>query len=162
MAKNYDELAKDIVAHVGGEENVSSLKHCVTRLRFVLKDESKADTDYLKKRDGVITVAKAGGQYQVVIGNEVADVYDAVLKNSHIKGVGEVAEDDAEDAPKGNLFDRFVDLISSIFQPFLGALCAAGMLPCWRPPGCRQLTVSTSSSTPWATGCSNTCHSSWP
>jgi len=128
MAKNYDELAKDIVAHVGGEENVSSLKHCVTRLRFVLKDESKADTDYLKKRDGVITVAKAGGQYQVVIGNEVADVYDAVLKNSHIKGVGEVAEDDAEDAPKGNLFDRFIDLISSIFQPFLGALCAAGML----------------------------------
>ncbi|WP_201346633.1 PTS transporter subunit EIIB, partial [Lactobacillus nasalidis] len=79
MAKNYDELAKDIVAHVGGEENVSSLKHCVTRLRFVLKDESKADTDYLKKRDGVITVAKAGGQYQVVIGNEVTDVYDAVL-----------------------------------------------------------------------------------
>lgn len=128
MAKNYDELAKDIVAHVGGEENVSSLKHCVTRLRFVLKDESKADTDYLKKRNGVITVAQAGGQYQVVIGNEVTDVYDAVLRNSHIKGVGEVAEDDAEDAPKGNLFDRFVDLISSIFQPFLGALCAAGML----------------------------------
>ena len=88
MAKNYDELAKDILAHVGGEENVSSLKHCVTRLRLVLKDESKADTDYLKKRDGVITVAKAGGQYQVVIGNEVTDVYDAVLKNSHIKGVG--------------------------------------------------------------------------
>lgn len=168
MAKNYDELAKDVVAHVGGEENVSSLKHCVTRLRFVLKDESKADTDYLKKRDGVITVAKAGGQYQVVIGNEVTDVYDAVLKNSHIKGVGEVSEDDAEDAPKGNLFDRFVDLISSIFQPFLGALCAAGMLK-----GLTALlaatgmattlpTVFTSSSTPWATGCSNTCHSSWP
>ena len=134
----------------------------------MLKDESKADTDYLKKRDGVITVAKAGGQYQVVIGNEVTDVYDAVLKNSHIKGVGEVAVDDAEDAPKGNLFDRFVDLISSIFQPFLGALCAAGMLK-----GLTALlaatgmattlpTVFTSSSTPWATGCSNTCHSSWP
>lgn len=128
MAKNYDELAKDIVAHVGGEDNVSSLKHCVTRLRFVLKDESKADTDYLKKRDGVITVAKAGGQYQVVIGNAVGDVYDAVLKNSNIKGVGEVAEDDAEEKPKGNLFDRFIDLISSVFQPMLGALSAAGIL----------------------------------
>jgi PTS system beta-glucosides-specific IIC component len=127
MAKNYDELAKDIVAHVGGEDNVSSLKHCVTRLRFVLKDESKADTDYLKNRSGVITVAKAGGQYQVVIGNEVADVYDAVLANTKIKGVGEVDVDDAEPA-KGNLFDRFIDLISSIFQPFLGVLCAAGML----------------------------------
>lgn len=127
MAKNYDELAKDIVAHVGGEDNVSSLKHCVTRLRFVLKDESKADTDYLKNRSGVITVAKAGGQYQVVIGNEVADVYDVVLANTKIKGVGEVDVDDAEPA-KGNLFDRFIDLISSIFQPFLGVLCAAGML----------------------------------
>lgn len=93
MAKNYDELAKGIVAHVGGEDNVSSLKHCVTRLRFVLKDENKADTDYLKKRDGVVTVAKAGGQYQVVIGNAVGDVYDAVLKNSNIKGVGEVKDD---------------------------------------------------------------------
>lgn len=91
MAKNYDELAKGIVAHVGGEDNVS--KHCVTRLRFVLKDENKADTDYLKKRDGVITVAKAGGQYQVVIGNAVGDVYDTVLKNSNIKGVGEVKDD---------------------------------------------------------------------
>lgn len=127
MAKNYDELAKDIVAHVGGEDNVKSLKHCVTRLRFVLKDEGKADTDYLKARDGVTTVVKAGGQYQVVIGNEVTDVYDAVLKNSNIKGVGEVAEDD-EEGPKGNLFDRFIDIISSIFQPFLGVLCAAGML----------------------------------
>ncbi|MGM9911163.1 MAG: beta-glucoside-specific PTS transporter subunit IIABC [Lacticaseibacillus absianus] len=127
MAKNYDELAKDIVAHVGGEDNVSSLKHCVTRLRFVLKDESKADTDYLKKRSGVITVAKAGGQYQVVIGNEVADVYDAILANTKIKGVGEVDVDDAEPA-KGNLFDRFIDLISSVFQPMLGALSAAGIL----------------------------------
>ncbi|WP_161951208.1 PTS glucose/sucrose transporter subunit IIB, partial [Streptococcus suis] len=56
MAKDYTDLATDIVAHVGGKENISSLKHCVTRLRFGLKDESKADTDYLKARDGVVTV----------------------------------------------------------------------------------------------------------
>ena len=66
MAK-YTELAEDILKHVGGKENVNSLKHCVTRLRFDLKDESKADDDYLKNRDGVVTVVKAGGQYQVVI-----------------------------------------------------------------------------------------------
>ena len=74
MAK-YTELAEDIIKHVGGKENVNNLKHCVTRLRFDLKDESKADDDYLKNRDGVVTVVKAGGQYQVVIGNHVPDVY---------------------------------------------------------------------------------------
>lgn len=63
MAKDYTELAKDIVAHVGGKDNITKLVHCVTRLRFSLKDESKADTDYLMKRDGVVTVVKAGGQY---------------------------------------------------------------------------------------------------
>ena len=60
MCRNYDELAFDIVTHVGGEQNVKSLKHCVTRLRFVLKDESKAETDYLKNRDGVVTVVSSG------------------------------------------------------------------------------------------------------
>ena len=79
MAK-YTELAEDILKHVGGKENVNSLKHCVTRLRFDLKDESKADDDYLKNRDGVVTVVKAGGQYQVVIGNHVPDVYVEVLQ----------------------------------------------------------------------------------
>ena len=78
MAK-YTELAQDIINHIGGRENVSSVKHCVTRLRFTLKDESKADTDYLMERDGVVTVIKAGGQYQVVIGNHVPDVYAEVL-----------------------------------------------------------------------------------
>ncbi len=58
MAKDYTDLATDIVAHVGGKENISSLKHCVTRLRFGLKDERKADTDYLKARDGVVTVVQ--------------------------------------------------------------------------------------------------------
>lgn len=124
MAKNYDELAKDIVAHVGGEENVRDLRHCITRLRFRLKDESKADTEYLKKRDGVVTVVQSGGQYQVVIGNHVPDVYNAVINNSNIGG--EVSTED--DGPKGNLFDQFIDLMSGLFQPFLGPMSAAGIL----------------------------------
>ncbi|WP_423217317.1 beta-glucoside-specific PTS transporter subunit IIABC [Streptococcus equinus] len=126
MAK-YTELAQDILAHVGGKENVNSLKHCVTRLRFDLKDESKADDDYLKQRDGVVTVVKAGGQYQVVIGNHVPDVYDEVLKVGGIAAGGSLDIDEG-DGPKGNLFDRFVDLISGIFQPFLGPLAAAGIV----------------------------------
>ncbi|SUN62334.1 PTS system beta-glucoside-specific transporter subunit IIABC [Streptococcus dysgalactiae subsp. equisimilis] len=125
--KDYTELAKDIVAHVGGKENVVNLRHCVTRLRFVLKDQSKADTDYLKARDGVVTVVKAGGQYQVVIGNHVPDVYAAVIEQG-VSGVGSLDVDEGDSAPKGNLFDRFVDLVSGIFQPFLGPLAAAGII----------------------------------
>lgn len=128
MCRNYGELASDIVAHVGGEQNVKSLKHCVTRLRFVLKDESKAETDYLKNRDGIVTVVSAGGQYQVVIGNQVTDVYDAILRVAKIAGGGEAENDGKSGTSEMNLFDRFVDIVSGIFQPVLGVLCAAGIL----------------------------------
>ncbi len=70
----YEALAKDIVANVGGKENILSLTNCITRLRFKLKDESIANTEVLKKMNGVVTVMQAGGQYQVVIGNHVPDV----------------------------------------------------------------------------------------
>nr|WP_302046231.1 PTS transporter subunit EIIB [Leuconostoc lactis] len=92
MAK-YTELAEDILAHVGGSENVDGLRHCVTRLRFNLKDESLADTEYLQQLDGVVTVVKAGGQYQVVIGNQVPDVYDEVVKVGHLPVGGDTAAD---------------------------------------------------------------------
>lgn len=118
----YEELAKNIVKEVGGKENVNSLTNCITRLRFKLKDESKANTEVLKNMDGVVTVMQSGGQYQVVIGNHVPDVradVDAVLG---------VLEEPTNSGPKGNLFDQFVDIISSIFQPILAPLSAAGML----------------------------------
>jgi PTS system beta-glucosides-specific IIC component len=78
----YEDLAKKIVDEIGGKDNVNSLTNCITRLRFKLKDESKANDEVLKNMDGVVTVMKAGGQYQVVIGNHVPDVkkdVDAVL-----------------------------------------------------------------------------------
>ncbi len=127
MAKDYTELAQDIVAHVGGKDNIIKLVHCVTRLRFTLKDESKADDDYLKQRDGIVTVVKAGGQYQVVIGNHVPDVYDTVLKFAGIQGEGGIDVNEG-DVPQGNLFDQFIALVSGLFQPMLGALSAAGMI----------------------------------
>lgn len=123
----YTELAQDIIKHVGGKENVNNLRHCITRLRFDLKDESKADTDYLKQRDGVVTVVKAGGQYQVVIGNHVPDVYAEVVAVGGLQAGGALDIDEG-DAPKGNLFERFIDLLSGIFQPFLGPLAAAGIV----------------------------------
>lgn len=127
MAKDYTELAQDIVVHVGGKDNIIKLVHCVTRLRFTLKDESKADDDYLKQRDGIVTVVKAGGQYQVVIGNHVPDVYDTVLKVAGIQGEGGIDVNEG-DVPQGNLFDQFIALVSGLFQPMLGALSAAGMI----------------------------------
>ena len=75
----YEDLSKKIIAGVGGKDNVVSVVHCTTRLRFKLKDEKKAH-DELKNTDGVVTVVKSAGQYQVVIGNEVADVYDTLVK----------------------------------------------------------------------------------
>ena len=77
----YKELAADIVAHVGGKENVTGLRHCFTRLRFNLADDKKADTAYLKNRDGVISVVNSGGEYMVVIGEHVHDVYLDVPKD---------------------------------------------------------------------------------
>ena len=74
----YESLAQTIVDNVGGKDNILSLTHCITRLRFKLKDESKANTDFLKSHDDIVTVMKSGGQYQVVIGNHVPEVYEAV------------------------------------------------------------------------------------
>ena len=119
----YEQLAKDIIKNVGGKENINSLTHCVTRLRFKLKDESKANTDVLKNMDGVVTVVKSGGQYQVVIGNHVPDVYADVVK---VAGLATDASGDEEEKMKP--FDRFIDIISGVFQPTLGVLCATGMI----------------------------------
>ena len=119
----YHDLAEKIIDNVGGKENINSVTHCITRLRFKLKDEGKANEDVLKNMDGVVTIMKSGGQFQVVIGNHVPLVYADVLEVAGI--TGEATEEDAE---KGNIFNRLIDLISGCFQPFLGALTACGML----------------------------------
>lgn len=122
----YEQLAKDILANVGGKENVNSVVHCVTRLRFKLKDEKKANTEVLKNMDGVVTVMKSGGQYQVVIGNHVPDVYADVLT---VGGLGTVSESsDSSSGEKVGLGAAFIDMISGVFQPILGVLAATGMI----------------------------------
>ena len=134
MASKYDGLARIIIQNVGGKENITSLTHCVTRLRFRLKDESKANTEILEETDGVIKVLRSGGQYMVVIGNQVADVYDAVCAVGHIQPGGAVNEDGStaaeSDAPKGkfNPLNAFIGIVTSVFSPFLGVLCACGIL----------------------------------
>lgn len=128
MSKSSDkdkQLAEQIVKLVGGKDNVNSLIHCVTRLRFKLKDESKADDDAIKNLHGVMGVAHAGGQYQVIIGNNVADVYDQVMPLLGLSSEKEVTQDDEKE---GNVFSRLVALISSLFMPLLGVMTGAGML----------------------------------
>ncbi|MGL5575640.1 MAG: PTS transporter subunit EIIB, partial [Sarcina sp.] len=121
----YSVLAKEIVKNIGGKENIVSLTHCITRLRFKLKNESIANDEILKGMDGVVTVMKSGGQYQVVIGNAVADVYAEVSKIIDLNEENTVAQNDEK--PK-NILDIFIDVISGIFQPILGVLTAVGML----------------------------------
>lgn len=120
----YETLAKSIIENVGGTKNINSLTHCVTRLRFKLKDESKANTEVLKKMDGIVTVIKSGGQYQVVIGNHVPDVYQEVVEVGNLQSSDQASESDSDT----NIFNKFVDLISGIFAPTLGTLAATGMI----------------------------------
>ena len=119
----YETLAKEILNYVGGKDNVNSLTHCITRLRFKLKDESIAQDEALKNLEGVVTVMKSAGQYQVVIGNQVQDVYEQLAPLLHAEQPQTV-----QDAEKEKLLDRFVDIISGIFQPILGIMAACGMI----------------------------------
>lgn len=121
----YEQLAKSIIENVGGKENVVSVVHCITRLRFKLKDESKANDEVLKNMEDVVTVMKSGGQYQVVIGNHVPEVYQAVLK---VGGFETQKQSDSETTKNKNILNSFIDIISSIFTPILGALAATGMI----------------------------------
>ncbi|NFN86958.1 PTS beta-glucoside transporter subunit IIABC [Clostridium sporogenes] len=118
----YEQLAKHIIKNVGGKENINSLTHCITRLRFKLKDEKKATTEGLKNMEGVVTVVQSGGQYQVVIGNHVPDVYEDVMSI-----IGLNLETSEEEGKKG-ILNNFIDIVSSIFTPCLGVLSATGMI----------------------------------
>ena len=120
----YQELAGQIVKNVGGKENVMGLVHCITRLRFTLRDESLAKDEVIKAMDGVVTVMKSGGQYQVVIGNHVAEVYADVCPLLDMEN----QETEPAEKKQGKLLDRAIDVVSGIFQPILSIMAACGML----------------------------------
>lgn len=134
MASKYDGLARIIIQNVGGKSNVISLAHCITRLRFKLKDESKANTDILKNTDGIVTVMQSAGQYQVVIGNQVDDVFEAVNRIGKFGADSMVVDDDGNDTgvsspqKKMSVGAMLIDIISGTFQPILGVLSAAGII----------------------------------
>ncbi len=134
MSKDYGKLSQEIIDGVGGEQNIISLYHCVTRLRFKLKDETiaKINKEKIQKLPGVLSIVESNGQFQVVIGNEVADVYQYIMDKYKIKSAlgsdsDNPNEGEAEEKKSGNLLIRFFNVISSIFNPIIIALAGAGM-----------------------------------
>ena len=121
----YDGLARIIIQNVGGKSNINSVTHCVTRLRFKLKDESLAQDEILKSTNGIISVIRSGGQYQVVIGQHVPDVYDAVVD---IAKLNHTQSDEEEEQKPQGIMAQFISIVTGVFTPLLGMLCACGML----------------------------------
>lgn len=128
MASKYDGLARIIMQNIGGKENVEALTHCVTRLRFKLKDESKANTEVLKETDGIVTVIQSGGQYMIVIGNHVPDVFEAVIKRGHLENIVKDGSVGTEHKEKQKPLDAFIGIVTNVFTPVLGVLCACGII----------------------------------
>lgn len=124
---NAKKLASDILAFVGSEKNIISLAHCATRLRFTLNDNAVAQKNkqQIEALEGVITTVDTGGQFQVVIGNRVSEVYREIILLTGDQTEQSTIQGTVEKAP---LISRFIDVISSVFTPLLGAMAAAGML----------------------------------
>lgn len=126
---DYKQLASQILAAVGGKENIQSLVHCATRLRFQLADSAKFDTDTLKKTKGVMGAMYTGGQYQVIIGPDVNHVYDELIVLTGLSGgtVDTVETADLKGA-KPKLMEHIMDTISSLFTPAIAAITGAAMV----------------------------------
>ncbi|MEC1662030.1 beta-glucoside-specific PTS transporter subunit IIABC [Bacillus halotolerans] len=121
---DYDKLSRDILQLVGGEENVQRVIHCMTRLRFNLYDNSKADRSQLEQLPGVMGTNISGEQFQIIIGNDVPKVYQAILQNSSLsdeKSAGASGQ-------KKNVLSAVFDVISGVFTPILPAIAGAGMI----------------------------------
>ena len=123
---DYASVAKKILQRVGGKENVISLVHCMTRLRFTLKDESIVDDEAVKKTKGVMGVMKKAGQYQIIIGNDVANVYAELNKLGNFSS--EAPKKAPEKKEKKNVVSMLMDTISGIMAPVIPAIIGAAMI----------------------------------
>lgn len=122
---DYQSVAKKILERVGGKENVVSLIHCMTRLRFTLKDESVVDDELVKKTKGVMGVMKKAGQYQIIIGNDVANVYNELQKLGNFSNQKVTQPQKQENR---NILSMLMDTISGIMTPVIPALIGAAMI----------------------------------
>ena len=123
---DYESTAKKILQRVGGKDNVLNLVHCMTRLRFTLKDESIVDDEAVKKTKGVMGVMKKGCQYQIIIGNDVANVYAELNKLGNFSN--KAPQKTSEKKEKQNVFSMLMDTISGIMAPVIPAIIGAAMI----------------------------------
>src|SRR5699024_923121 len=134
--KDYQSLANGIIELNGGEENIDNVIHCVTRLRFYIKDDIMPETEKIKELDGVMGVAEAGGQYQVVVGPAVDDIYKEVISRLSISGdqTSEYVQDPTRPEHKtlwgrmGHNFNKFIGVITGSVMPIINILAAAGII----------------------------------
>lgn len=119
---NTNDLAKEIVKYIGGENNINNLTHCMTRLRFILKDDSKADLEKLKQLDGVITAQIQGNQTQVVIGPKVKETFEEISNIINI-----TFEENVDKKSNEGIFNKIISSIAGIFVPLLPVLVGCGM-----------------------------------
>lgn len=119
---NYNQIATDILTNVGGSGNVKGLTHCFTRLRFQLKDSKKANKETIEHLEGVISVVESGGQFQVVLGTKVNQVYDAIIPMISIDETTEISEE------KVSIWNRILIAVSAMFTPMVPAIAASGLL----------------------------------
>ena len=122
---DYTKVAQNIIANIGGKENIISVRHCITRVRFKLKDESKADDNVVKNLEGVISVVHGGGEYMTVIGDAVIDVYDAVCAQL---GNMEEASGGDETKEKVNPVMKILNIVVGAVGPCLNFICAGGII----------------------------------
>ena len=124
--RDYQQLAHSILEAVGGEDNIISVARCATRLRLVLKRSDAKAKDQVAALPGVITVVESGGQFQVVIGQHVGEVYEAFRPLVSLEEDGN--SDQGTEAPKGTVLNRIIATMSAVFAPFVYILAAAGIL----------------------------------
>ncbi|MCD2367165.1 beta-glucoside-specific PTS transporter subunit IIABC [Bacillus sp. BS3(2021)] len=122
---DYNKVSKDILQLVGGEENVQSVIHCMTRLRFNLYDNAKADRAKLESLPAVMGTNISGDQFQIIVGNDVPNVYKAIIENS---GLSEEKAGMQKAEGKTNVMSAIFDVISGVFTPILPAIAGAGMI----------------------------------
>ena len=125
---SYNNIANDIIKNIGGWENVSSLSHCMTRLRFVLKDESITNDKNIENIEGVMGLSKQGGQYQVIIGPHVKKVYDCINKESEVEDSISEVETKNITEKKQSVINNLLKLITKVFTPLLPVIAGIGLI----------------------------------
>lgn len=122
----YTKLINEIIKGVGGKENIQQVDHCMTRLRFLLVDVSKTNQEDLKKTEGVLQVLNAGGQFQIVIGQHVADVYDELISSLDLKPKASISEDQSK--PKKKVFEIIMDYAQNIIFPIVFVMSGCAII----------------------------------